>query len=444
VQVNGTITATFTWVPDPSLPSDPAPSAVIVTEHCTASGDGYAYTSQPTVSADDGFGDAATTTSQSQNSIAKTSADFRSSAKSGDSFTVTCSPSVTVSGTMCALHASVSYMAVATSAVLKLSGVTSNNGSKNILIGQGITASVDTGNIHQIAWAWTISGDRFAGFVVVYKKPTITDPDPINTGHAVELTPAALTQANVPYFYRSIGGTPSMVEDHTASTITGTVTVANQNARLSPFQVTVTGTVNVYQPAHSITTTLGTLGIYENTDGSFWYEAAGPNIRGINWVGTVTTPAFFVQEEKCGSWFYAQLIQPNISYTLNGTVHSFNKNDHTGLDTSFPYGNSSYLADGTPGVSGDSPGFPIDDTLSRINLKLKAWTWMLYNPPAYDSVSPTTYVPLHEVDWTVGGAAIHDALGWHGVPEGNGIDKTHDGPTSVLPDWMELISAVKF
>ena len=38
--VYGTITATFTWVPDPALASDPPPSAVIVTEHCTARGDG--------------------------------------------------------------------------------------------------------------------------------------------------------------------------------------------------------------------------------------------------------------------------------------------------------------------------------------------------------------------------------------------------------------------
>ena len=68
-------------------------------------------------------------------------------------------------------------------------------------------------------------------------EPTNLKPNPSNTGEAKELDPAALTQATVPYFYRSIGNkgaVPSMDEFSQAQTVTCTATITNLNPDLPP------------------------------------------------------------------------------------------------------------------------------------------------------------------------------------------------------------------
>jgi hypothetical protein len=241
----------------------------------------------------------------------------------------------------------------------------------------------------------------------------------------------------------SLNVKPSKDAAHNAQTVTCTATIANLNPNLPSFQVTVSTTINVYQPAHTFTpTTPGALRIYVNDDGSTWFQAKGNQIPGIQYTGTITTPPIFVQGQNIGSWNYTQLVRPTDSYTANGTLHTDPNNAHKGLDGSFPYAGP-YIADGSDGVSKDSPGKQVNTTMSRIDFKLEAWTWMLYTPPAHDSNSPTTQVAIHELDWTVKGYAIYDAVNlWQYDVAGNGFTLDVDRPTSVLPDWIELITTL--
>lgn len=326
-------------------------------------------------------------------------------------------------------------MAVVTPVVLNLYGVTATAGipNGNVLIGQGITSSLDTGNNQQTAWTWTISGDPFAGFVL----------GPGNTtGHAVELAPAALTQATVPYFYRSIGATgaqPPAGPRSQAQTVTCTATITNLNANLPPVQVTISKTVNVYQPGHTFLPDVGHIAI---SPGNVAIGAFGDGIspRGVDWKGTVTTPALLIQEGGPGSWNYTQLIKSGRTYTLNGTVHNYSFFGVEGLDGGFPY-DGPYPSDGTLGHSGDSPSLPLNTDYSKIVLLVTGRTWMLYLPPSYDSNAPTTFVPLHRYEWTAFGYATYDAVnGWQAFVTGNGIAGSDKGPTSVLPDWTLIVT----
>ena len=88
------------------------------------------------------------------------------------------------------------------------------------------------------------------------------------------------------------------------------------------------------------------------------------------------------------------------------------------------------------------------DGTSRLDFKLVAQTWMLYMPPSYKGTEPATFVPLHELDWTLDAYATFDVLTGlftaHSTDPVNvptGITVSDKGPTSVLPDWVRLILA---
>lgn len=441
VTCSGTITTVFQW--QSSGPSDTPPQNVIVKETCSASWGGYGI-QLPAGACNNGLGDADVDMGPMPNapgppmvstSHISTGTHYRV-VQGQATLTFTCTPSANSADQVYA-YCNVWYSVAPTAVIVNLQGVT-DNGSRNILIGQGITANLDTGAYHQTTWTWTISGDPFAGFQL----------GPGNqTGHAIELAPGALTQASVSYFYRSIGTPgvqPPQGETSNAQTVTCISTVTDpNNANAPPIQVTGSTSVNVYQPFHDITISLGALDVYLHVDGTIWFQAAGNGILGITWQGHVITPAMFIQEQGVGSWNYTQLIRPDISYVANGVSHNDPNNGKKGLDGTFPYAGP-YMADNSLGKAGDSPGKQVNDTMSRIDYNLNAWTWMLYRPPSFDSVSPTTWVPLHEVDWSVGGSATHDADGWHKNVFGNGIIVNDRGPMSVLPDWTQIITAIPF
>ncbi|MCW3051362.1 MAG: hypothetical protein JWN14_532 [Chthonomonadales bacterium] len=404
----------------------------MVAEHCTAGGNGYAYNSCPTGTSTDGFGDSSTITQQTSTTITINCSNYRSSVHSGSSFTVTCSPSATMSGTMCSLYASVSYSAAATPVVVNMSGVTTVGTTKNILIGQGTTVSLSMGNYVPTVWAWDLSGDPFAGF----------QQAPTNEGHAVELTATDKTHATVPYFYRSIGNKgaqPPAGQSSQVQTVTCAATIPNLNPKLDPVQVTVSTNVTVYQPDHTFKGDKGHVVLYPAggvVNIGAISDGVSPN--GIDWKGSVTTPSMFIGEQGNGTWNYTQLVKPSVSYTQNGVVHtdplSYNLK---GLDDSFPYAGP-YMADGTEYRTGDNPYQPLTSAMSRVDFVMKGWTWMLYQPPSYDSTTPTTFVPMHEFDWTAAGIATCNGISWT-LLAGAGISTTDIGPTSVLPDWTQII-----
>ena len=455
VTCSGAITTVYTW--QPSNTADTPPQNVIVNETCTASWKGYGYT-LPTGSCDNGLGDAdvdlgpmgdAPPAPIVSTSHSSTGIHYRV-VQGQDTLTFTCNPSANASNPIYA-NCSVEYSINITPVVVNLSGITVVGNTKNILIGQGTTASLDSGRYDQSNWTWTISGDPFAGFVRTVTGP----PNPSDTGHAVELTDVDTMwklKRSVFYFYRSIGNKgvqPPPGQANQAQTVSCTVTLTDpNNPAAAPINLTPSTTVNVYQPDNSFTaTTPGALNVYPHADdNTLWFQDSGLNVQGITWTGAVTSPAMFVSGEEIGAWNYTQLVQPRAGYKENGVVYADPNSNLTGLDGTFPYAGL-YPANGNPGIAGDSPGLKVRTTMSVAQFKLQAWTWQLYQPPAYNGSEPTTWVPLHEVDWVVDGYTTYDAVnGWlvAATPAPKGITVTDKGPTSVLPDWTRVLKPITF
>ena len=148
------ITATYTWVP--TLMYDPPPSTAIVMEQCTAGGYGYGqYT--PSGAAADGFGDGQTEVYQG-NSLTVTCAGFRYSVHSGATFQTTCSPSATVSGTNDVVEVSASYTANAHAVYISIWPFYGEITQPRVLVGQGVTASLNSFPLQAVSWDWGVSG----------------------------------------------------------------------------------------------------------------------------------------------------------------------------------------------------------------------------------------------------------------------------------------------
>ena len=219
--------------------------------------------------------------------------------------------------------------------------------------------------------------------------------------------------------------------------------------------MTVSRTINVWQPAHTFKYIKGFVAIVA-PNGVDAIGAAGDNVKsttGIEWNGTVTTPLLFRGPGSNGSLNYTQLITPHYSRTVNGVLHSYPLNNLQGLDGMFPYAGHTFVADGSVGSTGDGPYLVLDVNMmkaSRGDLKLEAQTWMLYQPPSYQGTAPTTFVPLHELDWTVDGYATYDPITMKYTATAtdpanlSGITVTYIRPTSVLPKWTRLIYRIDY
>ena len=410
VQVNGPITATFNWHADPSLPADPPPTSVIVTEHCTANGDGYAYISCPTASANDGFGDQATYLRQDQTSVTITSTGFRYSVQSGESFTVTCSPTVTVSGTLCSLSASISYMAVVTPVVLSLYGGTvSEDGNKNILIGQGCSGTLTAGNILLGNFLWSVSGDTFKDFVAhgrgdagVYTRKSRVD----------FMTSVDWSFASPHWFWRSESGAGSSTE-----TVTCTADVFVDGKKIGT--ASGGGSLTVWRPDYTCVPLPHDVIIKGGPH--FWSSpivstgifTVGGTPPGIQWTGQVLPQALF-KITGAGKWAFIQLICSGRMYTDdNNVTHTLSSNGVWALDGSYPYpfwhtlgppdlpglDDSNYgdPDDNTPDTTDDTPSSALADDMKTFIVNEKFETYMMYRPK--DIGFGCQWVPLHRISW---------------------------------------------
>lgn len=435
---SGQITATFTWVPNPNLPSgsDPAPASAIVTEECSASAGGYGYNSQPSASASDGFGDPFQITEQNSTVLYGTSSGFRYSVQSGNTFSVSCSPTLSTSGTMCDLSANITYSASASPVTVSVSGTTpvSQSGVQvaGALIGQGLTVSLNTGNMTQSNWSWSITGDPFAGFQVNG-----------NTGGPVALSPATLQSSGFTYYYRSIQGAgPAM------STITCTATITDPKNQ--QHQATGTAQVYVYKPTYTFNDSPGTMGWFVNT-----IQVNGQNVnvpvfgaggdpqyqRGISWIASVLTPSQFVGENGIGVYGYVQIATISGSSIVNGAPFHDSNNGQTGLDSGVPFLGWTSPADGNEYNIGDSPNYALRTGMTSITMGHTFKTYMVYQPAPYNSGGPTTWVPLWEIDWGASGTGTFDPVAMtFSVMPGAAVTVTSSQASTVLPSWTQAIA----
>ena len=433
----GDITVTFNWS------GGTPPDAVIIAETCTAQVQcshsmGSAYTN----TCDNGLSSPAVKSTSGSpyypsDTITSTGSRYTIKQNPGQSFTITCSPNASLSGPNNGGDSgqgtvSVAYGVSTTPVRLDITGLTANS----VLIGQGLTASLYTGTYPQSSWQWTVSGDPFAGFQVTQ-----------TTGKAIELSPDMMKQATLSWFYRSLNGATGSNPSNISCAATVTFPDGTQQ------QVTKTETITVYAPTHSFKPYFGTveilpkpsiLNLPPNTliawdDPMYGY--------GFTLEGKVTTPSQFVGEEGNGVWVNEQIVTITESYTLRGAARPTPdpNNGHTGSDGPFYYVNTSWPADGTLNIISDGPSNPIKQNMVQVTIAHVFQTFMLYKPPSADGGSPTTWVPLHEVDWKVNGVANYFDFSQSWVlGTGAGVTSTKDIDVSVLPTWTEVIKAVAY
>ena len=429
-QCFGPITVTGTWHPD--YTGEPPPTSVIVTQTCTAGWTGSLIGCTPTVAAANGLGSPLVV--NADKSIGSSSGSSYQVVAGAQTISFPCSPSASVFGTGTATPPTggtetvyVSYKAVMVPVAINVTGLSGTS----VLIGQGVTAGLDTGGFPQSNWQWNATGDPFAGFVWT------SDPNnpAVGTGQAVELTAIVKQQAVFYYFYRSVGNSGD------TSTISCTATVTLPDGTTP--QVTASQTVKVYKPDSSLAPISGPVGLW-NLNGVAYLAPFNQNTqRGMQWTGIATTPPQFIGEEGAGVWGIAQLANI-VVYTidLNGNKTTFPYNGLLGLDTHFLYGSDSYPADGTKGISGDTPKVGLAGN-KEAYYDGSFNTYMLYNPPDANGNSGTTWVPLRKFDWSfVGDAVLDPVKGW-GLALSNGATATAVSETTTLPTWTRIIFAMQ-
>lgn len=430
----GKITATFTWQPD--YIGEPPPASVIVTENSTAS---WSLAGSGTNTAcDDGFGDAQTVTGHSGTS---TGTRYSVVQNPGNSFPVTCTPSIKVSGSGYPNYGyagiSVAYSADATPVTIEIDGLTNDT---NVLIGQKLTAHLNTEGFLQSDWQWTINGaDPFAGFQVT-----------ATTGQALELTPAMEQQASFFWYYRSLGGARGSIP----STVSCTATITDPNG--VQWGVLATQTITVYEPQNvDFQAIAGPVTVDKFIDDDdplktvLWklQPFNDDTGKGIQWKGKATTPSQFVGENGSGQWSFAQTITATMwYYDLTGSIHEFPQNGLTGLDKQFTYAGLSFFATSAPGTAGDKPFKTLTNSMTTAFLGAIATTYMIYMPPDANGVSGTTWVPLQVCHWNFQGTAQLvqlNPLTWT-LTNGDGLTADKPTWTTSLPSWTEVITATDF
>jgi hypothetical protein len=158
------------------------------------------------------------------------------------------------------------------------------------------------------------------------------------------------------------------------------------------------------------------------------------------WIGSATTPDLFSNGASFGQWTYTSLIQPEYGHNLAGQanlIHNDADFGVKGLDTKFAY-DGKYVAIGIDIEAGDSPGFDLLPAWSAASLGIHGWTWMLYQPPPGGAGLGTTWVPLHEWDWSAAGTATNNNSTWTMDAGTSGITLNHF-ITSIMPDWDHLL-----
>ncbi len=404
VTCSGQITATFTWKPDPAMPSDLPPASVVVQQDSTL----RTYLQSGTTCTwatglgQSGSGDA---------SVAETK--YRVQSDPGPSFSQTCSPNLTVN-TLAGGGGGgvVTYKAIAVPITVRLNGTTKDAaGNDNILIGQGCTAyiqagSLPSGTVTFSNFAWTPQGPAVFDHFQVAVDNTTAQVVPVASGEWAKPNPHWL------YLQDSGAGAYGVACTATVS-VNGTA-LGSVNGRRD---------VQVWVPYYTFKPLTGPV-IVDNRLGYLELYAGGPHVGNLgsnNWYpagisngGRVGTPALFRKPDS-GSWQFIQLIHPGRwTYYVN-LVGSFieaplNYNGLKMLDNKLPYPAASnspstpWPADSIDGSSTsptywmeDSPGTGLSDSNYRYRADETFDDFMMYKPP--NNGNGVDWVPLHLFNW---------------------------------------------
>jgi hypothetical protein len=476
VTCSGTITATFTWVPD--YPGDPsvAPPAVVIKETCLAQwyANGGGVNVQYSGSADDGFGDPAQATTRPGQISQGVRYEIRQSDTLGaplKSFSVQCSPKVSASATPNGVVVGVVQFTASPSplmVVLGGSGINLNT-QPEYLIGQQVNCSLTypsdlTASNYQ--WNPPAACQPFKDWLVTdfFGTPTPNVHQP-QTIQLRLLADADLTQSSLSFYTKVPSNTPVTVpctlnlivpqgthwDDGTRTKL---VTLTSLQMQVLPPNY---GSPLSSQASNNSYPVLTLTPIpYPITPSPYTHYTAfvGENDQGVmgaamQYAFSVSTPTAFFLNGDIGDIQLFAFLTPSIEAYIGSTPYAMDNS--MGIDQAWwlpllqldpapaqPDGRQ-YIAKEISEVQPNTQG------LSRIWASLHFHVWLMYKAPGNAS-----YVPLADANWSWQGDEIWtENATWQFNPQANIGVSVGQGPISTFtypafPQWRNPYFNQKF
>ncbi len=450
----GTITDTFTWVPasGQTMTTDPPPTCVLVQQNSFARwyvvNEGGSETASGT--AVPGLpGGTVTPGTYNAPLPSLTNSGLFYSQQSGASFSVSCKPTASFTGTIAAGalgsvqgEADVSSILSCAYPITISPGGTKpdSSGNPNILVGQLCTAAVNGIPSNLLPYAtynWSITGTTFESWGIV--------ADAGSQSHTVEVDAIPATRSTQ-WYWNDLGPNP------TPETIKCTVTITPPAGQGNSISLTVTAPkpVSVQVPSWTATGTGGDLQVNKTnppSDGTDYWLYAGlinspTDTGGMDWRVTVSSPnpALFAD----GTPQIAQLITNGESYTTRNarkvvTTYNWSTNGVKGLD-SYPYIWVTQPPQYPSFYAGDEPGFDVGYLGAySASLSDSFEDFLMYLAPG--SSQP---VPLAHFSWSTSGTDMVPGTGWNNFGPGSAGSVNPSGPASpfsaynTFPKWTQV------
>ncbi|MGE0001958.1 MAG: hypothetical protein AB7F50_09475 [Fimbriimonadaceae bacterium] len=424
VDCSGTVTATFTWVPD--YQNEPRPLYLVIQETATAHWDGDSGACA------NGLGHAPTGSQYD-----KTSQGERWTLKSapGTSFQITVTPSASTewSTGVCgnpAGTASVSWQVQIHHLDIVPGGLTWNSNTWQPMIGQQVVGTLVRPTLSGSTQSWSVTkGDKFADYQASQASAHVTDYNVNNTE----------TGLSTSVFFRAPG----------LATIKCNVFVGG------PIQqnVSLQRNITVEKPSSTIAVSIGAprIGDFANGQGFGLYDAPAlhtdyhdtlPAWWGVRWGADPNTPAPW-DNEGSGGWHWTQRVLPSRHWTWGGQEHAWSINGAWGLDTRYPYepppyqspGPGAYPANGYGETDGDAPQVPLEhppyDAFRAGSESFR--TYLMYEPPPKPGFG-VRWVALKEISWYWAGRCEWSLIAWVG-PTDPAAQWSYTGDFPRQPEW---------
>jgi hypothetical protein len=480
VTCSGQITATFTWVPDPSIPNEPPPPAAVVMQNCTAQWQCNAPNAKSAQgSADNGLGFTPITVGNGTTQVGQSSSGvmylIKTPAAGSDlsNFTVTCTPSASITipvPFMGQAGAGITYSATATPLMVVLGGSGINlNTQPEYLIGQQVNCSLTypsdlTASNYQ--WNPPAACQPFKAWLVTdfFGTPTPNVHQP-QTIQLRLLADADLTQSSLSFYTKVPSNTPVTVpctlnlivpqgthwDDGTRTKL---VTLTSLQMQVLPPNY---GSPLSSQASNNSYPVLTLTPIpYPITPSPYTHYTAfvGENDQGVmgaamQYAFSVSTPTAFFLNGDIGDIQLFAFLTPSIEAYIGSTPYAMDNS--MGIDQAWwlpllqldpapaqPDGRQ-YIAKEISEVQPNTQG------LSRIWASLHFHVWLMYKAPGNAS-----YVPLADANWSWQGDEIWtENATWQFNPQANIGVSVGQGPISTFtypafPQWRNPYFNQKF
>ncbi len=426
ITCSGAITSTFAWVPD-ALGDNP-PDQVVIQETCYANWHGFGTSAAPTGSSNNGLGFAEVTSVNGNNAGGPSSGPRYMIVSGTTSLTITTSPSASDSVPSGQLYANITYSSSAAPVSIDLSGGIGTNWAKRYLIGQQVSAYLETGGLLASYVHWSIVGGKpFSDYVVGDRAVYDNSNPPQLLGYVADgyglFVPqdGNLTDLTIFYLY-------AKSESSTVACVAHLDVPAGAKPE-SGLDVSAVRTCSVEAPSFWHEESIGTAAIKPVPfPGLYLANAvyADPNIGGFQgsgtyWAGSVNTPGDYLATYGDGNWQFTQTLVPDFERTVYNAPKTFSLNATTQIDVRFNYAGQSWTGNNTKHLTDDRPGMPFGSGFSMVHDKMVCQVYMMYKPGG----SGSRFVPLMMLNWHWDATA---------VVNGNGVWTTtaNDSP-SITP-----------